>query len=466
MSLGAVTKSCRLRDARFIGVHTRLGDVIGIVVSEEDPASVRIGEQLLELAEWTEISLGPDSLEAYRSDEFELRKFAPLHLSLANVDEVFSTLDSLVFVSRHAGETGPLLSTHFPGNVGDAAYGGSPYELPPADTAALRVVFDRLADHAPSGYDVGIECTHHGPSALNTPCLFVEVGSGPDEWSDQAAAKAVAQAVLDIPQSRADPNHHTVVGIGGNHYAPRFERIMQDTSWRFGHIAADWGLAELAESAEQPAVIRAIFERSGTELAVFDGDRPGLRELIESMGYRVVSETWVRQADGVDLDLVAIVEQHLGAIDAGTRLGEQIEVDPHNVKVRTLPEELLSVVEGIDREAALEAIASVSTGYVTTEGGNRLEGSILIPSDADGQTITNALCPIIGQQFDILDISGGEIVLREERFDPSLARDLGVPDGPAFGKLARGESVLVDGKQIHSADVTRTVERRIPTMAP
>jgi len=178
--------------------------VIAIVVSRADNASEHIGERLLELDDWTadEDSTRRDAAGGgtyYRTDGFELREFDGLHIELDDPTDAFSAEpELLVFVSRHSGETGKLLTAHVTGNFGPAPYGGEPGTLSRAAPGAEKRVVEALAEHAPEGYEVGIECTHHGPTDVSVPSLFVELGSAEPQWTDPEAARAVARAVLDL----------------------------------------------------------------------------------------------------------------------------------------------------------------------------------------------------------------------------------------------------------------------------
>jgi D-aminoacyl-tRNA deacylase len=45
------------------------------------------------------------------------------------------------------------------------------------------------------------------------------------------------------------------------------------------------------------------------------------------------------------------------------------------------------------------------------------------------------------------------VVANERGFDPDLASERGVPEGPKFGRLAGGEAVEVDGETVAPEDV-------------
>ena len=440
--------------------------MLAVVVSRADVASERIGDRLLALADWTEHEDGRRSDAAgggtyYRTDGAELRTFDDLHLRIDGAAAAFDDPDLLVFASRHSGETGPLLTAHATGNFGPAEYGGGDGSLARAAPNALRAVRRAFADHAPEGYDVGVECTHHGPSTVGCPSLFVELGSGEDEWTDPAGAEAVARAILALRET--PPTHYrTVVGFGGGHYAPRFDRVLVETDWRVGHVAADWALEAMGDPSGSRAVVGKAFATSGTEFALVDGDRPGLVEVIDELGFETVSETWLRETTGVPLELVGDVESALAAVEAGLRFGAPAAGYDDEFAVAELPEELLSAAVGVDREATREAVDGRALAYDTEEGGTVVAGPVALADADDCRDVVAALATVLESKFDAVEVRDDEVVAIREAFDPELARAAGVEEGPAFGRLADGQPVEVDGETVAPDDVRSAREHRFP----
>ena len=495
--------------------------MIAIVVSRADSASEHVGERLLEVGEWTRHEDGdrPDGEGGgayYRTDGFELRTFDELHIDMVDPAAAFDapspvggtgdgdaaeSTDLLVFVSRHSGNTGPLLTAHVTGNFGPAEYGGKPRTLARAAPGAEKRVVDALAAHAPEGYDVGIECTHHGPTAVSVPSLFVELGSDEPQWSDPAGARAVARAVLDLrgtgPNHRADDGRpHHVVGFGGGHYAPRFTRIVRETEWAVGHIGADWALDEMGPPTGNQAVITAAFERSRAEHAVIEGDRPDLADTVADLGYRVVSETWVRAVDDRPLALVEHLESTLEPVSDGLRFGSVVPAKfgddaadddvgdddaadddvgdddagdagsvAGTVTIRRLPAALLARAQGIDADAARAAIEASAVAFETEQAGTRAAGRVAFAADdatPEFPDLIADLAATLEVGYDEVAVADDVVVARETAFDPELAAERGVPEGPAFGRLAAGETVDVDGETIRPESVTRSREERFP----
>jgi D-aminoacyl-tRNA deacylase len=475
--------------------------VIAIVVSRADSASEHIGELLLEVGDWAAREDGsrPDADGGgtyYRTEGFELREFDDLHIRLSDPTAAFDCDPAfLAFVSRHSGETGELLTAHVTGNFGGAEYGGDPESLARAAPGAEKRVVVALARHAPDGYEVGIECTHHGPTDVAAPSLFVELGSDEPQWADSEAARAVARAVLDLRGTGADltgdsdgPPPH-VVGFGGGHYAPRFTRIVRESEWAVGHVGADWALADLGAPDANRDVIEAAFERSRAERAVIDGDRPDLAAVVEDLGYRVVSETWVREVGGAPLPLVEHLEAEIGSVDDGLRFGavaigdealgaDSEAVDGGNdaadgdalgdaVSVRELPADLLARAQGLDADAARAAVERVAVAFDTEQGGTRAAGSVAFATDPETPgyaDLVEGLAGVLEAAYDAVEVAPERsvVIARETAFDPSLASERGVPEGPAFGRLADGEAVEVDGETVAPAEVSRTRANRFP----
>ena len=503
--------------------------MIGIVVSRADSASEHVGERLRAIGDWTrhEDATRPDAEGGgiyYRTEGFELREFEGLHIDLSNPAAAFgesengSTVAFLVFVSRHSGETGRLLTAHVTGNFGPAEYGGEPRTLSRAAPGAVSRVVDALATNAPDGYDMGIECTHHGPTDTAVPSLFVEVGSDEPQWSDPAAAGAVARAVLDLRGTGPNlvggdgrPRH--VVGFGGGHYAPRFTRIVRDSEWTVGHVAADWGLGEMGAPEANRDVIAAAFERSNADYAVIDGNRPALAETVEALGHRVVSETWIRVVGDRPLALVETLEERVAPVAEGLRFGAVVpdgfeggsgDDGPRDaVVVREFPAELLARAQGINGadadsdgnavdadgddnavdadgddnaddavgDAARAVVEANAVAFETEQAGTRAVGRVAFAAAATApgyDDLVADLASVLETAYDEVTIErtpGDDpdaVVARETAFDPERAAIRGVPEGPAFGTLADGEAVEINGETVRPAEVSRETEERFP----
>jgi len=469
--------------------------MLAVVVSRADDASVRIGEQLRELEAWeeTEDDDRPDAAgggTVYRTDGVELREFEGLHLDLERPADAFADPDVLVFASRHAGETGPLLTAHHTGNVGPADHGGEPNELARACPNAHARVLAALDEHAPEGYDVGMECTHHGPSEVGAPSMFVEIGSGPEQWTDPDAARAVARAILDLRgiaadrsvgrsgDSRdgptgvdADADRHHLLGVGGGHYAPRFERIVRETDWAVGHVLADWGLENLDDlhGRESQALLSQALEESRATYALVDGDQREREAALEAAGASVVGETWVREASGLALPLVHRVESEVTPVEDGLRFGDPAAGYDGGFAVASIPAELLAEARGIDREAVRELVERETLAFGTDQSGTRVTGPAVLESAAERERIVDGLIDVLRERYDEVEVvdgdatdAGGTALARETAFDPERAATLGVPEGPKFGRLAEGDPVEVDGETVPPEAVSEERERRFP----
>ncbi|MFC6797414.1 D-aminoacyl-tRNA deacylase [Haladaptatus sp. DYSN1] len=438
--------------------------MIGIVVSRADHASVHIGEQLHALADWTESTdeRRPDGAgggTVYHTDGFELREFDDLHIELEDAAAAFDDPDYLVFTSRHAGDTGPLLTAHFTGNFGPAEYGGVEGGLARACPNAHKAVVAALAEHAPDGYDVGMECTHHGPSEVGVPSMFVELGSGDEQWEDAEAARAVAEAILSLDGVPTD-RERQLVAFGGGHYVPRPTRIVTETDWAVGHIAADWCLADMGTPEQNRETIARAFEQSNAAHAVVDGEKPDLVAVIESLGFRVVSERWVRETDAVALDAVSALETALCSVDDGLRFGTAREAWTDDFTTVSLPADLVQEAEGIDREAVRTAAESTLLAFTTEEAGTRVGAQAAVSDPANRREFVEALVAVLRQKYDEVTIQEDAVVAQISTFDPSKAETLGIPEGPAFGKLASGQPVTIRGREIPPAEVQTRREHR------
>jgi D-aminoacyl-tRNA deacylase len=172
------------------------------------------------------------------------------------------TTDLFIFASKHESAAKiPALLAHSTGNwTAEAKFGGHPHELGIAPAYAIREAFLELHNQKVQlnlgQYDVSLEVSHHGPTNLNAPIVFIEVGSSPDQWQDKKAAEAVVHAAMRVASTKK--RYKTIIGVGGGHYAPEFNHLLLKTEYAISHIAPKYVLDFIDEAMIKKAVERSF----------------------------------------------------------------------------------------------------------------------------------------------------------------------------------------------------------------
>jgi D-aminoacyl-tRNA deacylase len=170
-------------------------------------------------------------------------------VSPPELDSFFNP-QAYVFLSRHSAESGiPSLTAHAPGNFSkEAKFGGVGGELARADPGLLKDYMVALAERrgkVPS-YQITMEATHHGPTSLSKPVLFVELGSAEKQWGDGEAAKVVAEALVAALTERRIWSK-VAIGFGGTHYPEKITKLVVEGDFAVSFVAPKYALADVDE---------------------------------------------------------------------------------------------------------------------------------------------------------------------------------------------------------------------------
>jgi D-aminoacyl-tRNA deacylase len=191
-----------------------------------------------------------------------------------------------LYASTHKSAAGkPALTAHIPGNWAAADFGGQPRTLNLAYASKQKQILQLLAEGAARhklDWPVDMEVDHHGPtpgpmktkegekghvhsvhpsnvsgspSVHHPPMIFVEIGSGPEQWENELAGKVVAEAMMKA-LFRPAPECKVYLGLGGGHYAPKFTPLMIKGEEAVGHVlpkhhAASFDAAMLRQAIEK-----------------------------------------------------------------------------------------------------------------------------------------------------------------------------------------------------------------------
>ena len=234
-----------------------------IIASEKDTASINLRDRLLEMSSWVENGSFDNNEMWTISEDYgdfcrkgtQLITIQDLHIYAEGIDNKWQKknnkkIDNIVFLSRHKAASGrPSLTVHPIGNWGSADYGGKEAEVSGATPGWMTGLLLKIRENRINGYDVCFEATHHGPF-LQTPTMFLEIGSSESEWEKKEPARALIKSLLELQYA----DGIKVIGIGGGHYTPRFTEAAFSHEVCFGHMVANYGVSVLTSSLIKKAI--------------------------------------------------------------------------------------------------------------------------------------------------------------------------------------------------------------------
>nr|WP_206204935.1 MULTISPECIES: D-aminoacyl-tRNA deacylase [unclassified Thermococcus] len=188
----------------------------------------------------------------------------------------------IIFASRHSSKQKlPALTTHVTGNWGKAMYGGKDNSLAIAQPSAMKLALMKMNELNDLGWTVCYEATHHGPSKLDVPSLFIEIGSSEEEWVNDRAGEILAETIMYVIGNYQRANFKVAIGIGGGHYAPKQTKVALNSDIAFSHIAAKY-----AHPISRDMLLKAIERTAEKVEAIYvdwKGSKGETRQLAKSL---------------------------------------------------------------------------------------------------------------------------------------------------------------------------------------
>jgi len=157
--------------------------------------------------------------------------------------------DGFVFLSKHAAESGVLaLTCHSTGNFSEAKFGGKDRQVaiphPSLQKKYLQTLWNNRKNF--SSFQITIEATHHGPTDLNKPALFIEIGTTEKQWTNTKLCNSIAKIVHEVVKNNTK-SYPVALCFGGTHYPEKFTKELIEGNHALGTVIPKHALDFLDE---------------------------------------------------------------------------------------------------------------------------------------------------------------------------------------------------------------------------
>ena len=195
----------------------------------------------------------------FRGEKFDVLITTSPVISADWLEEKFD-YDGYVFLSKHAAESGTLaLTCHSTGNFDVAKFGGNSQQVaipfPSFQKTYLQNLWKNRTDFP--DFQITIEATHHGPTDLNKPSIFIEIGTTQKQWNDVELCNSIAQIVKKTFEKPLQQFPFAVC-FGGTHYSQKFTNEIINGKFALGTVIPKHAIEFLEQSLFQHIIERNI----------------------------------------------------------------------------------------------------------------------------------------------------------------------------------------------------------------
>ncbi|MDH3677458.1 MAG: D-aminoacyl-tRNA deacylase [Nitrosopumilus sp.] len=226
-----------------------------LVAYQDDPAGNNMAKFLSE-------KMKKDG-EIFRGENYDLLIISTPTISADWLEEKYD-YDGFIFLSKHAAESRVLaLTCHSTGNFSEAKLGGKDKQMaiphPDIQKKYLQTLWENKSQF--SDFQITIEATHHGPTDLNKPTIFIEIGTTEKQWNDVSLCNSVAMLVDKVISGNIQSNPSAIC-FGGTHYPEKFTQELLHGRFALGTVMPKHALNNLDEN-----LFSHIMERNKTATA-------------------------------------------------------------------------------------------------------------------------------------------------------------------------------------------------------
>ena len=253
-----------------------------LVAYQKDPAGYNIAKFIAQELE--------KNGDVYKGKYFDLSIISSPVISADSLEEKFD-YDGYIFLSKHAAESGVLaLTCHNTGNFSDASFGGYSRQVSIPHPYIQKSYIQSLwnARNEFPGFQITIEATHHGPTAINKPALFIEIGTTEKEWNDVNLCNSVGQIIVDVMKEK-QKSYPIAICFGGTHYPEKFTNELIHGKYSLGTVIPKHALGQI----DQSLFSHIIKRNRGAAVALLDWNGMGknkqkIIEMLERTNLEVI----------------------------------------------------------------------------------------------------------------------------------------------------------------------------------